>query len=62
MGSGKWYGVSDYGEYVMVYYNTDMFAKYNIQVPTTFVEFVQALATFKAAGITPIATAASPAR
>src|SRR5664280_143644 len=59
MGSGKWYGVSDYGEYVMVYYNTDMFAKYNIQVPTTFDEFVQALATFKAAGITPIATAAS---
>jgi raffinose/stachyose/melibiose transport system substrate-binding protein len=58
MGSGKWYGVSDYGEYVMVYYNTDMFAKYNIQVPTTFDEFVQALATFKAAGITPIATAA----
>ena len=59
MGSGKWYGVSDYGEYVMVYYNTDMFTKYNVTVPTTFDEFVQVLATFKAAGITPIDTAAA---
>jgi raffinose/stachyose/melibiose transport system substrate-binding protein len=59
MGSGKWFGVSDYGEYVMVYYNTDMFTKYNVQVPTTFDQFVQVLATFKAAGITPIATAAA---
>ena len=27
MGSGKWYGVPNYGEYVMVYYNKDMFAE-----------------------------------
>ena len=59
MGSGKWFGVSDYGEYVMVYYNTDMFTKYNVPVPTTFDDFVKVLATFKAAGITPIATAAA---
>jgi len=59
MGSGKWFGVSDYGEYVMVYYNTDMFTKYNVTVPTTFDDFVKVLATFKAAGITPIATAAA---
>ena len=25
MGSGKWYGVPNYGEYVMVYYNKDLF-------------------------------------
>jgi len=59
MGSGKWYGVSDYGEYVMVYYNKDMFAKYNVQVPTTLDQFQAALATIKAAGITPISTAAA---
>src|SRR3954464_11205753 len=29
MGSGKWFGVPNYGEYVMVYYNQDMFKKYN---------------------------------
>jgi raffinose/stachyose/melibiose transport system substrate-binding protein len=59
MGSGKWFGVSDYGEYVMVYYNKDMFTKYNVQVPTTLADFQTALATFKAAGITPIANAAA---
>jgi raffinose/stachyose/melibiose transport system substrate-binding protein len=59
MGSGKWYGASDYGEYVMVFYNQDMFAKYNVAVPTTLAEFEAAMATFKAAGITPISTAAA---
>ena len=39
MGSGKWYGVPNYGEYVMVFYNKDMFAKYDVQVPTTLDEF-----------------------
>jgi len=28
MGSGKWYGVPSYGEYVTVFYNKDMFDKY----------------------------------
>ncbi|HEX8345172.1 MAG TPA: extracellular solute-binding protein, partial [Actinoplanes sp.] len=27
MGSGPWYGVTNYGEFVQVYYNKDMFAK-----------------------------------
>ena len=35
MGSGKWFGVTTYGEYVFVYYNKDMFTKYNVSVPTT---------------------------
>jgi raffinose/stachyose/melibiose transport system substrate-binding protein len=59
MGSGKWYGASDYGEYVMVFYNQDVFAKYNVPVPTTLDQFEAAMATFKAAGITPISTAAA---
>jgi raffinose/stachyose/melibiose transport system substrate-binding protein len=54
MGSGKWYGVPNYGEYVMVYYNKDMFAKYHISVPTTYDQFVAAMDTFVKAGVTPI--------
>jgi raffinose/stachyose/melibiose transport system substrate-binding protein len=55
MGSGNWYGVPNYGEYVMVYYNKDMFAKNGVQVPTTLDQFENVLATFKQKGITPIA-------
>jgi raffinose/stachyose/melibiose transport system substrate-binding protein len=54
MGSGKWYGVPNYGEYVMVYYNKDQFAKYNIPVPTTLDEFTAAMDTFKQHGVTPL--------
>lgn len=57
MGSGEWYGVPNYGEFVGVYYNKDLFAKYGLQVPTTMAEFVQVMDTFKAKGITPLATA-----
>jgi raffinose/stachyose/melibiose transport system substrate-binding protein len=54
MGSGKWYGVPNYGEYVMVFYNKDLFAKYGVAVPTTMDDFVKVLATFKSKGVTPI--------
>lgn len=59
MGSGKWYGVTNYGEFVMVFYNKDLFKKYDLSVPTTMDEFEKVMATFKAAGITPIATSAA---
>lgn len=59
MGSGDWYGVPNYGEFVGVYYNQDMFDAAGIAVPTTFEDFEAALATFKAAGITPLAEAGS---
>lgn len=55
MGSGNWYGVPNFGEYTMVYYNKDLFARHGVKVPTTFDEFEQALAAFKAKGITPLA-------
>jgi len=55
MGSGGYYGIPNYGEFVEVYYNKDAFAKYGIQVPTTFDEFESALATFKENGVTPLA-------
>jgi raffinose/stachyose/melibiose transport system substrate-binding protein len=55
MGSGKWYGIPTYGEFVFVYYNKDIFAKNNITVPTTLADFEADLAKLKAAGLTPIA-------
>ncbi len=57
MGSGKWYGLPNYGEFVMVYYNKDLFEKHKVEVPTTFEEFTAALDTFVKAGVTPIASA-----
>lgn len=59
MGSGDWYGVPNYGEYVEVYYNKDMFAKYGIEVPKTMDEFVAALQKFKDNGVTPLAESAA---
>lgn len=59
MGDGNWYGVTNYGEYVMVYYNKDMFAKENIAVPATIADFENALDKFKAKGIVPIALGAA---
>ena len=57
MGSGSWYGIPNYGEFVEVYYNKDMFAKYGIAVPTTYDEFEAALQTFVDNGVTPLAEA-----
>ena len=57
MGSGSWYGIPNYGEYVEVYYNKDAFAEQGIAVPTTYDEFEAALRTFADAGITPLAEA-----
>jgi raffinose/stachyose/melibiose transport system substrate-binding protein len=56
-GSGNLYGVTDYGEFVMLYYNQDMFDKYGIKVPTTVDELYAAADAFVAKGITPFATA-----
>jgi raffinose/stachyose/melibiose transport system substrate-binding protein len=56
-GSGNLYGVTDYGEFVMLYYNQDMFDKAGIKVPTTVDELYSAADAFVAKGITPFATA-----
>ncbi|GAA1652618.1 extracellular solute-binding protein [Nonomuraea maheshkhaliensis] len=57
MGSGKWYGVPNYGEFVMVYYNKDLFDKHKVTAPATYEEFTAALDTFVKAGVTPISNA-----
>ncbi|MGW1063589.1 ABC transporter substrate-binding protein [Streptomyces aureus] len=57
MGSGKWYGVPNYAEYTMVFYNKDLFEKYGIAEPTTYDELVSAMDAFVAKGVTPLANA-----
>lgn len=57
MGSGKWYGIPNYGEFLTVYYNKDLFKKYGVPVPKNFADFTAALATFKKHGVTPLTNA-----
>ncbi|MEU5085042.1 MULTISPECIES: ABC transporter substrate-binding protein [Streptomyces] len=57
MGGDTWYGVPNYGEFVLAYYNDDLFKKYHVAKPTDFNSFEAALAKFKAAGVTPLANA-----
>jgi raffinose/stachyose/melibiose transport system substrate-binding protein len=59
MGSGNWYGVPNYGEYVMVYYNQDMFDEHGVEVPNTLEELEAAMDTFVEAGVTPLALGAT---
>jgi raffinose/stachyose/melibiose transport system substrate-binding protein len=59
MGSGQWYGVTNYGEFVMVYYNKALFEEHSVEVPTTLEELEAAMDKFVAAGLVPIATGAS---
>ena len=55
---GKLYGAEVWdvvaANYWVMVYNKDLFAKYNISVPTTFDEFEKACATLKQNGITPV--------
>jgi raffinose/stachyose/melibiose transport system substrate-binding protein len=59
MGSGSWYGVPNYGEFVEVYYNRDMFEAAGLEVPTTMAEFESVLQAFTDQGVTPLAEAAA---
>jgi ABC-type glycerol-3-phosphate transport system substrate-binding protein len=55
MGSGSWYGVPNYGEFVMVYYNKDLFDEHSVEIPETYEDLVAAMDTFVGAGVTPFA-------
>ncbi|MDU4040500.1 MAG: extracellular solute-binding protein, partial [Bifidobacterium dentium] len=50
-----WYGMTSYAEFQRVYYNKDLFAKYGLEIPTTYDEFVDVCQKFVDAGVTPIA-------
>ncbi|SFR83188.1 raffinose/stachyose/melibiose transport system substrate-binding protein [Agromyces sp. CF514] len=57
MGSGPWYGVPNYGEYVTVYYNKTAFDEKGLAEPTTYAEFEEILDAFAKDGTTPLAQA-----
>ncbi|WP_328992867.1 extracellular solute-binding protein [Kribbella sp. NBC_01245] len=57
MGSGKWFGIPNYGEYVMVYYNKALFKQHGVAVPKTLAELTQAMDTFVAKKVTPLGMA-----
>jgi raffinose/stachyose/melibiose transport system substrate-binding protein len=57
MGGDKWYGVPNYGEFVMVYYNQALFDKQGIKVPTSLAELEAAMAAFVKAGTPPLSVA-----
>ncbi|MEK0312863.1 extracellular solute-binding protein [Cohnella sp. 56] len=52
---GKVYGLPIGGNTEGVFYNKDLFAKYNLEAPTTWDALIKAADTFKKNGITPIA-------
>jgi len=53
---GKFYGVPYSIPILCVFYNTELFDKAGVKVPTTYKEFTDACDKLKAAGIIPIAT------
>ena len=57
MGSGDWYGVPNYGEYVFMYYNKALFEQQGIAIPTSLEELEAAMQKFVDAGITPLSEA-----
>lgn len=58
MGSGSFFGVPNYGEFVFLYFNQDMFDEHGIAVPTSEAELVTAMQSFVDAGVTPMTTSA----
>lgn len=54
MGGDKWFGVPNYAEYTMVFYNKDLFAQHGVEVPTTLDELTAAMDTFVQKGVTPL--------
>ncbi len=53
-GSGSIFGVPQMGEIVGVYYNKKKLADLGLEVPTTWAQFTEALATIKGKGETPL--------
>ncbi len=58
MGSGSFYGVPNYGEFVFLYYNQDLFDEYGVEVPTDEAGLEAAMQAFADEGVTPLTTSA----
>lgn len=54
--NGKLYGLPRNTDFMVLYYNKDIFEKNSVKVPTTIDELIQATKDFRAKGITPSAT------
>ena len=55
MGSGQRYGITNYGEYVAMWYNEDLFDEYDLAIPETLDELESVMQTFVDNDITPLA-------
>ncbi|BCS80117.1 ABC transporter substrate-binding protein [Anaerocellum diazotrophicum] len=55
MYNGKIYGLPRNTDFMVLYYNKGLFSKYNVKVPTTFSELLNAAKVFRKNGIAPIA-------
>ncbi len=59
-GDGDWYGIPNIGEYVMLYYNKDLFKKAGVTgEPQSIAELEHAMDKLLSAGITPISSSAA---
>ncbi len=59
-GDGSWYGIPNIGEYVMFFYNKDIFKKAGVSAePTTLAELEAAMDKIKAAGVIPLSSSAA---
>ena len=54
--NGKLYGLPRNTDFMVLYYNKDIFEKNSVKVPTTIDELIQATKDFRAKGITPSST------
>lgn len=55
MGSGDWYAISNHAEFLLTYFNNDLFAENGIEVPSDFEGLEAVMQSFVDAGITPLA-------
>lgn len=55
MGSGDWYAITGHTEFLLAYYNTDLFEEQGIAIPETIADLEAAMDKFVAADITPLA-------
>jgi len=58
---GEVYAIPSQIAYATMFYNKDIFAQYDLEVPTTYEEFLNVCTVLKENGITPIAMEASEA-
>lgn len=51
---GKDYALPYLRNFMGVYYNIDLFEQYDVEIPTTYKDFIAACETFKSNGVTPL--------